>query len=66
MTTSAVTWSQCRAWPSTSKPGNRRPSRGFPGGAAHFSRRRIAASSPIPPTMVTSSGASSGGPISML
>ena len=33
---------------------------------AHFSRRRIAASRPMPPTIVTSSGASSGGPISML
>ena len=36
------------------------------GPAAHCSRRRTAASRPIPPTMVTSSGASSGGPISML
>ena len=36
---------------------------GVPG---HVSRRRIAASSPIPPTIVTSRGASSGGPISML
>ena len=34
--------------------------------AAHSSRRRIAASNPIPPTIVTSRGASSGGPISML
>ena len=34
--------------------------------AGHFSRRRIAASRPIPPTIVTSSGASSGGPISRL
>jgi len=33
---------------------------------AHFSRRRIAASRPIPPTIVTSNGASRGGPISML
>ena len=32
----------------------------------HFSRRRIAASRPIPPTIVTSNGASRGGPISML
>ena len=43
-----------------------RPLRGSPGRAAHCSRRRIAASRPMPPTMVTSSGASSGGPISML
>ena len=34
--------------------------------ATHFSRRRTAASRPMPPTMVTSNGASNGGPISML
>ena len=34
--------------------------------AGHCSRRRIAASSPMPPTIVTSSGASRGGPISRL
>ena len=33
---------------------------------AHFSRLRIAASSPIPPTTVTRRGASRGGPISRL
>ena len=32
----------------------------------HCSLRRIAASSPMPPTIVTSSGASKGGPISRL
>jgi hypothetical protein len=32
----------------------------------HFSRRKIAASRPIPPTIVTSNGASRGGPISRL
>ncbi len=67
-TTSRVTSSQWPAWPRTSKPGEPAwpavrllplvgPRRG-----AHCSRRRIAASSPIPPTMVTSSGASSRRP----
>src|SRR5690242_13400528 len=36
------------------------------GTVVHFSRRRTAASRPIPPTIVTSRGASNGGPISML
>ena len=51
------------------EPGGRFPGFDVQGQAPHWDRVTadlIEASRPIPPTMVTSSGASSGGPISML